>query len=301
QARDHRAVLRSLDDWEREMTELAAPRPLDREVHAPERVRAIPLHRAHVSPAGSAADERIPLRERLVLSGRGAVERLREAAEGLRPARRGPRPDRRDAVGRSAVRGSGPSPRAPRTRMLMVGGAAAGAVLLGGLLLPGADGPDTGTRAVAVETAAPPADAAPEAGAPPAGSAESATVPQSGTEDAREPASRKEPATVPSQDPDDVQRAARTLLAQLDDCRAESDSACTRAVVAGGGRTVLDRLGQGAADRETDLVDDYGDVAVVRIAAGEGHPEQMLVLERNENGWLVRDVYDVADQPPAGS
>jgi hypothetical protein len=52
-------------------------------------------------------------------------------------------------------------------------------------------------------------------------------------------------------------------------------------------------------------VDVYGDVAVIRMRSasadgdGEGRAqhERMIVLVRIAEKWLVRDAYDVADQP----
>lgn len=55
-------------------------------------------------------------------------------------------------------------------------------------------------------------------------------------------------------------------------------------------------------------MDEYGDVAVVRLrtsgvddgegdAEGQGSDQTIVVLIRTEEKWLVRDVYDVADQP----
>lgn len=43
------------------------------------------------------------------------------------------------------------------------------------------------------------------------------------------------------------------------------------------------------------IVDDYGGVAVARVT-GDGQ-SQMIVIVREKDQWLVRDVYDVADQP----
>ena len=64
---------------------------------------------------------------------------------------------------------------------------------------------------------------------------------------------------------------------------------------------------RGPAASSPSLVDDYGDVAVVRLTpldpgsaetdAVAEVAEQMLVLERRDEKWLVRDVYDVAHQP----
>ena len=44
-------------------------------------------------------------------------------------------------------------------------------------------------------------------------------------------------------------------------------------------------------------MEDYGDVSVLRLGPSGERGEQMLVLVRQEDGWLGRDLYDVADQP----
>ncbi len=79
--------------------------------------------------------------------------------------------------------------------------------------------------------------------------------------------------------------------------------------MAAGSAGVVETLASAAVGTPTiELVDEYGDVAVVRLGApvaapgeeGEGEPaapEQMLVLVRQDEKWLVRDVYGVADQP----
>lgn len=50
------------------------------------------------------------------------------------------------------------------------------------------------------------------------------------------------------------------------------------------------------ADRTTTVVERYGGVAVLRIDA-PGHAAQYAVIIRTNDSWLVRDVFDVADQP----
>ncbi|GAA1467658.1 hypothetical protein [Microbacterium thalassium] len=55
------------------------------------------------------------------------------------------------------------------------------------------------------------------------------------------------------------------------------------------------------ADRRADLLEDFGDVAVVRITASDGaEPAQIAVIVRQEDRWLLRDVHDVAQQPSEG-
>ncbi|MGB3376038.1 MAG: hypothetical protein WBA87_12985, partial [Microbacterium sp.] len=75
-AADHRIVLRSLDEWERELTELAAPRPIDVTVYAPELVRELPVHRAHLPLDTQRLQDRVSLHERLGAARRGVSESL---------------------------------------------------------------------------------------------------------------------------------------------------------------------------------------------------------------------------------
>lgn len=48
-------------------------------------------------------------------------------------------------------------------------------------------------------------------------------------------------------------------------------------------------------DRSVQLVDEFGGVAVLRVSA-EGRESQLVVIQRQEDRWLLRDVY-VAQQP----
>lgn len=52
------------------------------------------------------------------------------------------------------------------------------------------------------------------------------------------------------------------------------------------------------AHRRITLLDEYGGVSVLRVeGAGGDVPPQIVVIVRDDEKWLVRDVYDVADQP----
>ncbi|WP_448262958.1 hypothetical protein [Microbacterium aurum] len=55
-------------------------------------------------------------------------------------------------------------------------------------------------------------------------------------------------------------------------------------------------VSDGTADRTVTLLDEYGGVAVYRVD-GPGRPSQVLVIVSVNGQGLVRDVYDVADQP----
>ena len=53
-----------------------------------------------------------------------------------------------------------------------------------------------------------------------------------------------------------------------------------------------------ADERSIALLDDFGDLAVLRVEgrAGEGG-SQLVVIVRQDGKWLLRDVHDVAQQP----
>lgn len=92
------------------------------------------------------------------------------------------------------------------------------------------------------------------------------------------------------------------------ECSMAEDLLCADAV-AEGSAGVVDALGaRGEGAPTVELVDEYGDVAVIRLGSADGLPEggdeqaapaaeQMMVLVRQNDKWLVRDVYGVADQP----
>lgn len=75
---------------------------------------------------------------------------------------------------------------------------------------------------------------------------------------------------------------------------------CRDAVRETPGRPALDGvLGLAGAEREITLVEDYGGVAVLRVAAISpgAAPDRLLVIVETAQKWLIRDAYDVADQP----
>lgn len=281
QAGDHRLVARHLDEWERTLTELAAPRPLNRDVHAPERVRAIPLHRERMREPQDAG-ERPALRERVA----GLRMRVAASVLALRERWRDRTPRRPGHVREDGESGARP----PRGRMLLVGAAAAGAVLVGGLLWPGGDDSSATERVPAgIETNAP--EETPAAAGATAAPATGEAVSEQPEPDAGGETHADEPAAGTPE------HSATLLLKRIDACRAEEDAECADAVVAGSGAAARERLGPDSARRAVTLIEDYGDIAVIRLAPDDGHSEQMLVIVRQNDGWLVRDVYDVADQP----
>jgi hypothetical protein len=181
--------------------------------------------------------------------------------------------------------------RPPRRRRLLVGAAAAGVVLVGGLLWPNGGEDSTAMDAAAVETI-------PHVPTP------QPSTPRPST--ANTPAASASPTTEPTEAPKKprdadagggtIEETVAGLLARIDTCRTKKDAQCAAAIVAGAGG-IQERLGAGVAARDLALIEDYGDIAVVRLGRTGEHGEQMVVIVRQKDGWLVRDVYDVADQP----
>lgn len=304
---------RQLERWEAELFETAAAKALKRDVHAPELARNADAARHAV---GVRLDVRPPLRSRASRPReRGSVgtassrivvpivHRLSvwRAAIALRFERR----PARSADGGSDRRrertdeGAGAGGRAPgrRGRRAMVAAAAASAVLACGLLWPGGAtgepdggiataGPKSTPRATEVERASAEPSATPSPPAP-------APVPPS------------EGTPQDGSDPVDPVDAARMLIDAIGICGEKEDPVCGGAV-APGSVGVVDALGGGGdGPLQLEPVDEYGDVAVIRVTssggrdegAASGGAERMVVLVRIAEKWLVRDVYDVADQP----
>ncbi|MBY6061158.1 hypothetical protein [Microbacterium esteraromaticum] len=292
---DPRIVARNLDRWEGELVELAAPRPLQLEVHPPERASEIPVHRAHLpEDAGHVLAQRT--------AGTFMQQRWEQLLEQLRATRARLRP---------------PSPRQAgggRRRMLLIGAAAGAVVLLGGLLWP-TGGDDTAATETGPSIAQTPADGGAdnehgtvgEQTPEPASTADASVDDEDAASDqqsAGEGAVADEPVDAGGADSDtgageddSLEQIAARLLRDVADCAVDQDAVCERAIVGGAAELVQLRLSPVDPDRAIVPVEDYGDIGVVRLAASGEHGEQMLVVIRQNDRWLVRDVYDVADQP----
>lgn len=255
--------------WERELLDFAAPRALRLDEHPPQSVRdpSIASIRAGVLDTPQRRRRRArphPLRAR----GEQVLDRVRALA---RHPERG-RPSARAKGGR----GDPPLARS-RRRIVLVAAVTAAAVLIGGLMWPS----DEPAPSQAAESAV---DAASEVGTP---------VPTD-SPGIEENASQ---GGVEAGD-DGPLASAAAVLTTMDGCAAAAEDACPEAIAGDSTARVQDVLRSDTAG-EPVLVDDYGDLAVIRlgsVAAGE----QMLVLVRQNEKWLVRDVYDVADQPESG-
>ncbi len=191
------------------------------------------------------------------------ADRLRAAVRGLRARRP------------SAERPSSP----PRRRVALVAVAAAVSVVLLGALWPH-DGGDPASpvvsgrdAAAATPTEAPAADRRGGAGAK------------------NRPASESPPASRAADvGPPELVSAARDLIDAASACEA---AAC------------LDRVWEtpasagpidaARADYRVEVVDEYGGVAAIRVTGPD--VTQIVVIVAAEKRWLVREVYDLADQP----
>lgn len=309
---------RLLEVWEQELLDVAAPQPLDRGSHAPERAREVAraiTSQRPVVPRNSQrlrADRRRPSRGILATAAAAvragkesfaiAVARIAAVARG----RRGREPRVAEDAGRRSR---------SRRRLFIVAAAVAAVVLAAGMLWPEGGDPgeaaDGGTR-----RAGEPASAASGGAASPASedsgvgeeSEESEeTTAADGTRATDDPRADEDPSRSNSSREEDPVAATAALFAMITACRAQADAACSEAV-ASGAAGVVDELRAVDQGTTVELVDEYGDVAVVRLdvdpaeaEAGEADPQEpahlMVVLIRTQEKWLVRDVYDVADQP----
>jgi hypothetical protein len=168
----------------------------------------------------------------------------------------------------------------PRRRVMLIGSATAAAAVV---LAVGLTWPETGDGAPSGATVAaeerPAANAADDSAAPPAG-VRNEDTPASGSAD-EAPAGDRDLAAV-----------AVELMDTLREC---SDASCRAAVM----EDPAKKLPPGAAldgGGTATLVDDLGGIGVVRMDDTTS-PGQIVLIVSRDGKWLVRDVYDVADQP----
>lgn len=181
------------------------------------------------------------------------------------------------AVWRRLRRTDPARPASSRRAPWLVGGAVAAAVLAGGALWPTASGVATDDPADVVTTPAPTATGA-GADASPA---------------------RAEPQGALSADGSggaDLAQVAGGLIDARIACGGAPE--CLATVVADAATLPEGAIDLPADARTLTLLDDFGDIAVLRLDAADGtRPSQMVVILRRGEEWLLRDVSDVAQQP----
>lgn len=256
--------------WERELLDFAAPRPLRLDEHPPRTTADPSIATIRAGALESPQRRRVRTRSRTLRS--WCAQLLVRVRALMRRRERGRTPSGRTAIGREQT------PVRSRRRVALVATAAAAAVLCAGLLWPG-DEPM-------------PSQAAEEAIR--ASSKQGTPTPSATTGDVEAGASPE----GSSSGEDDPSASATAVLDALDDCVAVADDTCRAAIAADSTARAQDVLRSDAAGLPA-LVDDYGDLAVIRLGT-DASGEQMLVLVRQNEKWLVRDVYDVADQPESG-
>ncbi|WP_194419655.1 hypothetical protein [Microbacterium abyssi] len=275
--------------WEGQLFALAAPRALRLDVFAPERAADLAPRRSlrtddmsgrRAQRVRSTTTRRAMARPALLDAVRAAVRPGWEFAVAARS-----RLARRRQHDRSAGderRRAKSAPRRSRRRPLILAGSLAAVVLAVGFMWP--DGEDAGSAQAAQKGRQPFIVDEP--------------VESSGTEG--EPSAAPEAASSAPPQAGDPLLLVPTLLDAIAGCAQAAAEACPEAL-ADGLLTPAEGLAmRGSKASAATLVDDYGDVAVVRLSpndAADESAEQMLVLERREQKWLVRDIYDVAHQP----
>ncbi|MFT3799120.1 hypothetical protein [Microbacterium sp.] len=189
-----------------------------------------------------------------------------------------PRRDRRRQAARRSEPATGGDPaggeRPRRRRLPLVVAAAAAATVLA----LGAWWPDDAPDAVAVSSQAPTSAPAPSESASP-GEAPDAT-----------------PVDAGAGGPDASTTDVHAVLDALTACARAAAVSCPGVMEDAAAPLPTGAAGATDAERELALLDEYGGVAVYRVAAA-GYPTQALVLVSANGSWLIRDVYDLADQP----
>lgn len=292
-----RSVVRDRARWERDLLECAAPQPVASALTGPGtagdsaeasrfvRAGLIPTRgsegadrtRARSERSPRASDPAAPVllrrdrrRDRMPWHDRLAahLDTLRTRLTGL---------TRRPPESRGVAAAGQKRPRAP----LLVGAFAAAAVLVGGIMWP-ASATEPASRAPASDTAV----------------SDPQVVGETAEEVPGAPAEREGSAGGAPSNPargTEPTAAVSALRAVAQDCVGRADAACPGAV-AEGHFVDVGLLARQDADSVT-LVDDYGDVAVVELAATAHAHALLVVVTRRNDLWLLRDLYEVAEQP----
>ncbi|WP_404435123.1 hypothetical protein LG322_08150 [Microbacterium aerolatum] len=302
---DDRATIRVLDEmaaalrdrrhhddadarWEGQLFAVAAPRALRLDVFAPERAADLAPRRVpRPEGEGGRRARRTRATTRAAAARPSTLDAARTALQTMSEAMiaglsRLTRKRHRDSEKVGERRRENSAPPRSRRRPLILAGSLAAVVLVVGLMWPEGGDADPaqaaqkGSRPVMVDE---PVESAPATEEPSAGPDPVVSAPAEG---------------------EDPLLSVPGLLDTVAGCVEAAAEACPEALAEGVATPAGGLVAQGAAASTATLVDDYGDVAVVRLAPTEASGEsaqQMLVLERREQKWLVRDIYDVAHQP----
>lgn len=298
--------------WEQQLFSLAAPRPLRTDVFAPASAREVDVTgvRAERAMAARRSDRggavsgtrrsRRPRRHpmarrreaRLSMSGathghravmRAVLDHASDHARRLRSQRSNREGDRHTGA-----------PRGSRRRAPLVAVAVGALVLAVGLLWPDPDSGQSAGAASATRAALDPTDGS---SSPSPAGAESAPPETPSADPADDDDRLASPGVVPP-GPVSALDAVPGVLDMILRCLEEAEPRCSQAIAEGARLPGEGVAARGAAASTGHLVDDYGDVAVIRLTPVDvDESAQMLVLERRNDDWLVRDVYDVANQP----
>ncbi|KAA9087056.1 hypothetical protein [Microbacterium radiodurans] len=117
------------------------------------------------------------------------------------------------------------------------------------------------------------------------------------------PAAERGPTTDAGIDPAvgtdlDPAAGAHRAIAELSRCHAAEEAACRARILERPDAVIPPGLVTDGDQWVVTLLDDLGGVTVVRVEDAEGvRPPQIVVLVDHDGKRLVRDVYDVADQP----
>ena len=187
-------------------------------------------------------------------------------------------------------RADAPGGRPRRRRAPLIVAAAVGAtVVVGGLLWPDAP-PAADANGSAPTSSATTAVGPTTAGASREGDSPTPPPPTSEAGEAR---------SGPPTAANELERTALATVSALRGCVADGDPAaanCDGILERAGAEVPNGVVSSGTAAATATLLDEYGGVAVLRIEES-GRPPQILVLVTSDGKWLIRDVYDVADQP----
>ncbi len=100
---------------------------------------------------------------------------------------------------------------------------------------------------------------------------------------------------------DDAASAAPDAVAiveRLAECIASSDTACRAEVLEDPERPLPEGVATAGDAGDVTVLDDYGGVVALRVTAPQDpDAAQIVLIVRVGEHWLVRDVYDLADQP----